>query len=513
MELKLFGFIEEVIENLEKINDDLQNEAKDLELFFQELLENNSDGDIKVNSRVKSSSSLREKIIRNNYYNKYKSSEEVILNLSDLIGVRVECRFMEDEMQIYNMLKKFFNKKNGDGYYYNALNKNIRLELASKQPQEQKNGFEIFRIDGVYEVHDRKIRFELQIKSLVNIFWSELEHKIIYKNNNYRIADGFLKELMGSIKKNLTMIDNQLLMIYNQFNSFNSIDSKMRKAQLELLLSKIIYDIFSAKLQNSIGFGVDFKKSCDTIMKYIFRTRNAENLEDYNKTLLKTMDRLNNISKNDINFNSEIEFERDLHFEDEFSSKIGYTVLHLINNDFQWNLFFRILFEIELGNNAEDFETFIKFIKNRFYENNSFARLNKEVFKTVRKDIMLTIAHSFEMIGSIELIYDNKIEEINKVITSFIDLICEKISIYEEWEKTRDVWLNLLHYKVLAIFNSKVESYKVKEFIEMVKHSDCKIEISKSIFKYIDKLDEMDMIKAEDVVRLFKIKVSLMIEE
>ena len=427
MELKMFNFIEEVIGCLEEINDELQDKAKDLEIYFEKLLENNNDGDIKVSSRVKSSSSLREKIIRNNYYKKYQSAEEVISNLSDLIGIRVECRFIEDEMGIYKILKKHFNKRNSDGYYYNELNENIRLELTGKQPQEQKNGFEIFRIDGVYEINDRIIRFELQIKSLVNIFWGELEHKIVYKDHNYRIADGFLKELMGSIKKNLTMIDNQLLMIYNQFNSINSIDPMMRKSKVEVFLSKIIYDIFSAKMQNNIGFGVDFKESCDTIMKYIFRTSNAENLDDYNITMVKTMDRLNHISKNDVNFNSEIEFEREVHLEDSFSNKIGYTILNSINNEFQWNLFFRILFEIELGNNAEDFETFIKFIRNRFYENNSFLSLdlifNEEELESVKKDIMITIAHSFEIVDSIEFIYDNNIEEINEAITSLIDLI------------------------------------------------------------------------------------------
>ena len=64
MELKIFNFIEEVIGCLEEISDELQNKAKDLEIYFEKLLENNNDGDIKVSSRVKSSSSLREKIIR-----------------------------------------------------------------------------------------------------------------------------------------------------------------------------------------------------------------------------------------------------------------------------------------------------------------------------------------------------------------------------------------------------------------------------------------------------------------
>lgn len=509
MELKMFDFIEEVVEKLEYLNNDLQNEAKDLELYFQNLLESINDGDINVTSRVKSPSSLREKVIRNKYYKKYDTSEEVVLNLSDLIGVRVECRFIEDEMKIYKRLKKVFNKKSLDGYYYNSLNENIKLELSSKQPQEQKNGFEIFRIDGIYEKDDKRLRFELQIKSLVNIFWSELEHKIIYKNNNYRLADGFLKELMGSIKKNLAMIDNQLLMIYNQFNSMDSIDPMKRKAQLEVFLSKLIYDIFSTKMESSIGFIVDFKNSCDTIMKYIFRTSNAEDLDDYNKTILKTIDRLNKISKNDVNFKNDIEFERAVHFDDKFSSKIGYTILNSINDEFQWNLFFRILFEIELGNNAEDFETFIKFIRNRFYDNDSFKELenhlsNEEV-ENVKKHILLTIATCFEDIDSIEFIYDNKIEEVNEEISSFIDFICESVVTYEDWEETCNVWLNLLYFKVLAIFNYKVEIFKVKELIEAVKNTPCNIEISKNLFKYIDKLEQGDKIKAEDAIRFFKV--------
>ena len=59
----------------------------------------------------------------------------------------------------------------------------IKLNLASKQPQKQKNGFDIYKIDGRYELGGYPVRFELQIKALVNSFWGEVEHKIIYKNN------------------------------------------------------------------------------------------------------------------------------------------------------------------------------------------------------------------------------------------------------------------------------------------------------------------------------------------
>lgn len=454
MELELFSFVKGVTECLESSRSELLNACKDIELYFEEILSAHNEGHFKITSRVKSTLSLKEKILRNSYYKKYKFPEQLIANLSDLIGIRVECRFIEDENEIYKVLRKHFSQKNSEGYYYNSINKNIRLELESEQPQKQKNGFEIFRIDGLYENNNKTVNFELQIKSLVNVFWGEIEHKVIYKNSNYTLGNQFLKNIMLSIKENLLMIDNQLLAIDNQFNKMNAIDPTVRKGQLETLLAKIIYDIYSTKMKNSIGFIVDFRDSCDTIMKYIFRTNNAEKLADYSDILLKTLARLNDISKNDISFNSEIKFERKLCFEDEFCNIIGNTIVMSINNDFKWNLFFRILFEIELGNNAEDFETFMKFIKNRFYSNKSFAKLylsfDKEEANKILNLLMKEIAYSFKIIDSIKFIYDNSIEEINKIIDNIVVLICENVSSYEEWEKVQDTYLENFRSEILS---------------------------------------------------------------
>ena len=115
MELKMFNFIEKSGEYLENSKERLEAACKDIELYFQEILLLNNDGYLSVNSRIKSASSLKEKILRNNYYKRYKSLEELFSNLSDLIGIRIECRFVEDENKIYKMLKKHFNKKDSNG--------------------------------------------------------------------------------------------------------------------------------------------------------------------------------------------------------------------------------------------------------------------------------------------------------------------------------------------------------------------------------------------------------------
>lgn len=509
MELKMFSFIEEVTECLRSTKDELKVVAKEIENYFKHILESNDEEYLNIKSRVKSVSSLKEKIIRNSYYKKYKSGEELISNLSDLIGIRIECRFIEDEGDIYTVLKQHYNKVYSDGLYYNESNKKIRLELESRQPQKQKNGFKIFRIDGVYENDKETINFELQIKSLVNVFWGEIEHKIIYKNNNYMMADNFFKDIMGSIKKNLSMIDNQLHIMDNQFNKLNTINPTVRKAQIETTLSKIIYDIFSTKMKSSIGFVVEFRKSCDTIMKYIFRTNNAQNLDDYNNTLVKTLTRLNDIGKNKVEFNTELLFERDIVFEDDFSKVIGITILKSINTDFQWSLFFRILFEIEVGNNAEDFETFIAFIKNRFLGNNSFSKLHlyfeKEEAHNIIDSIMERIAYSFKKIDSIKFIYDDRMEQINEVISETIEMICKDVKSYEEWESSSEIYLGLFTFKILSIFKYKIKISKVEDFIEDFKNCPAAKEASADILEYVGKLETLSEIKINNLMDLFKL--------
>ena len=86
----MFSFIDDVTEYLENIKNDLEIVSKDIEVYFEEIILSNNEGYLNINSRVKSGSSLREKILRNNYYKKYKTSEELISNLSDLIGIRID---------------------------------------------------------------------------------------------------------------------------------------------------------------------------------------------------------------------------------------------------------------------------------------------------------------------------------------------------------------------------------------------------------------------------------------
>src|SRR5690606_13237082 len=220
MRLEIFEFIDETIAIVDGMKDVLEESNRELEYFFRGLFFEH-DNILNISSRVKTTTSLKEKIFRNNFYLKYESPEELVANLSDLIGLRIECRFIEDEEDVYSKIVEEFNIPVEDGYYSSKENPNILLNLDDDQPQVQKNGFGIYKIDGKYIREDRIIRFELQIKSLVNVFWGEAEHKVLYKNYKYLLTEDLFRDIMYTLKENLIMVDKQLMILYNHLKDLD----------------------------------------------------------------------------------------------------------------------------------------------------------------------------------------------------------------------------------------------------------------------------------------------------
>lgn len=457
MGLLEFDFIEESIDMLKSMSPTLELIGYNLEKYFEEILDYKEEEYLNIKSRVKSECSLREKIIRNRYLKKYNEASNLIHNLSDLIGVRIECRFIEDENKIYRVLKKYFNKTDDKIYYYNKQNPNITLKLSEKQPRKQKNGFEIYRIDGKFRYLDRQIKFELQIKSLVNIFWSEIEHKVIYKNNTYLLGDSFLKDMMLSIKNNLTMIDNQLLNIYKNFNTISAEHFSSKKKELEKVLAKMAHDTFSMKMKDSIGFVVDFKKPCETILNYSFN-KNKDEMDEglFGDLMIKGLTRINEISKKDIDFNQPIIFEQNPVLDDEFCKELGEYIIDKLNDEFAWNLFFRILFEIEPYNNKQDFENFIKFIKQKVISGESKDMIISN-FESgadlIIRDLYICICKVLIEVDSVETMYGYNLEQINFIIGEVSSSICRDLDNYNDYISNKDDIISKVKKKIEKLFN------------------------------------------------------------
>lgn len=441
MNIKEFDYLEIALNELVNNKDILLNASIDLENAFSHILNESYCDFSNISCRVKSKESLREKILRNHYYKKYPNGNELIYKLSDLIGIRIECRFGDDEKKIYRYLKKYFNKVYEEGFYYCELNNNIFLKLEGKQPQKQKNGFKIYRIDGKFIYNNLEIPFELQIKSLTNMFWSEIEHQIIYKNSNYIIEDQFLKDIMNSIKNNLNMIDNQLLTVLKHVESKKSKNTNNKK-QLQEMISKIIYDKFAQKMKESIDMTIDFKASCETIVEYVFFKNNVYNESNYTSILINALNRLEIISDEKIDFNSHLCLERDVIYEDSFTEIMGKYFESVMNNEFKWNLFFRILFTLEPLNNVGDFEKFLAYIKMTYTESKYINRQKdmlrdrfNEDFLTIENAINEQVAKTLVSLDKISIVYTNLIEDVNDSVEYIYKYIEDNIDTIEKWNK------------------------------------------------------------------------------
>lgn len=456
MNIKEFDYLEIALNELKNNKDDLLKASLNLENFFLELLNESYCDFSNISSRVKSIESLREKILRNHYYKRYDEPEKLIYKLSDLIGIRIECRFGDDEKKIYRFLKKCFNKKADEDYYYSDNSSNIFLKLSGKQPQKQKNGFTIYRIDGKFVSNDLVIPFELQVKSLTNMFWSEIEHQIIYKNSNYIIEDQFLKDIMNSIKDNLTMIDNQLLTVLKHVESKRSKSNASNRRQLQETVSKFIYDMFSQKMKNSIGMNINFKDSCETIVEYVFFKNTLSNDSDYTEILINALNRLNLISDDEFNFNSYLLFERDVIYDDPFKKIIGQYFEEVINNEFSWNLFFRILFSLEPLDNVGDFEEFLHYLKVSYTESKYINKQKDTLISRFSNDFLIIdeavktqVAKTLVFIDKIDIVYNYAIEEINDAVEYIYKYIYDNISTLEQWSANSKAILLHLHNEIV----------------------------------------------------------------
>lgn len=239
-------FIDNACKILEDIRPDLIHITDDLCRGLEGILGNNK---INVIGRVKSKESLKEKIIRKNYFDKYEgNAEKLIYGLSDLIGIRINCLLGKEENEIYDIIKSLFDKSDegNKDFFYSARTEveKFQINLRAVQPEKQKNGHDIYRIDARYKIDDKFYHIEIQIKSSINALWGEIEHKLFYKNYEYLIDQEFYSDIMGALLNNLDAVEKQLELIQSRLE-----DSCDQVEETEQILSKLLYNQYNSQLK------------------------------------------------------------------------------------------------------------------------------------------------------------------------------------------------------------------------------------------------------------------------
>lgn len=364
--LNVFSYIQTACAVLDKKRESYAKTAAKITAFLEKAFEDTA-AFVGAAYRVKATPSLKEKIIRNNLYKKY-SAETVVSECSDIAGIRLECRFLEDEAALYEKLRAVFSQDAGDGYYYPEGRKHLRLKLGTPQPERQKNGMAIYRIDGYAVYGGEKYNYELQIKSLVNSFWSEIEHKIIYKNKRFMLIDDFVTELMTSINENLKNVDRQLNMLFHRCLDTSQAE---QGTAMENMLIGLINEVFSRLVEEKAGISVNIKPYSQALAKYIlgyssfshhvFAAPNGMHPPVELRTGLRFMDWLRTVDIRRINVGEKIVFDRPVSYENEMQEIIGKKLVNEMNDDFYCNTFFHILFSLEVGNDMQDFSSYLRY--------------------------------------------------------------------------------------------------------------------------------------------------------
>lgn len=246
---------------LENYKKEIENLVKEFTKYAKEDLKDTQKLLDIPEIRIKDEDSFKDKIIRNNYVNEWPISQDKNKNidvikkyLDDLIQVRINCYFFDDETDVYDLLKKYQPS-------------NIEFKTKSKPKKLKNNLLTNYKIEGIYK---SDVSVEFQIKSLIDNLWSEVEHEIGYKRKKY---DSFDDTKLQITKKTLELFltaDSQLNLLYNNKIGIDEI--------IYSLFCRYSYDeVRSETMQEVLGQCYDFfffvmkndEYTLDTIKEYV----------------------------------------------------------------------------------------------------------------------------------------------------------------------------------------------------------------------------------------------------
>ncbi len=455
MKLSLFEFIDKTLAYYEMKTPSYGYVEGQLGMLFTNLMKENADKVVSFHSRIKKTESLKEKLIRNQFYLNYEAGKDAIDHLSDLIGFTIQVRFIRNEEEIYRSLFSRFVHFEGD-YYRCIVNPDVYLNLNMEQPQLQRNGFEIYRIDGYYVFNGEHVNFELQIKSLVHNFWNDIEHEVVYKNPDFTTYNLFNRNMLGAIRDNLDVVDRQLEIMYNQISEESSATQiGMNEMGFKIFVTRSINELANRKMKTELGFISDFKKESAMLAQFIY-IRYFVNGTHNRETMVDFLEHLNYLSGLDIVFTEEVFLEEEYHGESVFTDVLGRFWESAMNTDFSWHVFFIMLFSILQGTNSEDFHEFVSvsrtlFILPAWYESR-FRRYSDDYASHIRDELERAYAEELVRCGKTKIIYEENVIECAKTFRDYV----EKAEIYyaseELMKKNEDRIIRSLREKIALVF-------------------------------------------------------------
>ena len=178
---------------------------------------------LRVDGRVKSVSSILEKAQK-----KKIPFEMIEEEMEDIAGIRIICQFVEDIQKVVEIIRR-----------------RTDMEVIAERDyinHMKDSGYRSYHMIVLYEVQtlegSRKIKVEIQIRTLAMNFWSTIEHSLQYK---------YKKNIPDHIREKLTNAANAIISLDNEMSSVRS--EIMDAQNSSLLHSRIVADILN-NIQN-----------------------------------------------------------------------------------------------------------------------------------------------------------------------------------------------------------------------------------------------------------------------
>lgn len=178
------------------------------------------------------------------YLKTKRKNKRTAQDITDLIGIRVLCFVEQNLIDAYKYMLKYLNKNSleiteviiylvdTDTRYKSVLEEVLEVNHSVKfiDASDKKSGYQSIHITGFFSnddttsIEEDKIPYEVQIRTLLQDVWGELEHKLAYKQKK---QNKFIKNGFRILARNLKTDDIMLshLFEYSEEDNNNEISA------------------------------------------------------------------------------------------------------------------------------------------------------------------------------------------------------------------------------------------------------------------------------------------------
>ena len=272
---------EVILENYKNNKKTFDNFAQKLEILLKELFDEKDVNYQNISTRTKDTNSLTKKVESKNKYSKLE-------DITDLVGCRIIAYFEDDVEKIIQIIKEEFiiDEKNSidkkqilepDRFGYLSYHIICSISDTRKKLSEYKK----------YE----NIKFEIQIRTILQHAWAEIEHDIGYKSN-IQVPKQFQRRF-SRIAGLLEMVDDEFSRIKNEILTYttslttqtvldtdinvNSLDKYLEDNELIQGLDKYFIN------KTNASYMPDYKNFLEIFVEYIKNYSDFEYIKDLDK--------------------------------------------------------------------------------------------------------------------------------------------------------------------------------------------------------------------------------------